>query len=983
MKLKAIWIGLRIIGFIICAGFSLTAGVSAQGLPSTIGGEYAIGKNLTGDECKLRRVQPGSEESNVERYLLQCEGWSQPSGRLIVMRDRKQPYSWWLEESPWAQDIQATGECEAPRMETSLEGVETVVRSCQHRLGWRRLMFVAKSGRNLYLADFLPNNAPLIERALLISMGKMSPTTSVAQGKRMIALRALEEMVGKDTDLPSIKEIGDIAELINLGHLQHEARLYRQSEKTFQRVLKTQERLFGISSTALAVTLLYMAHPVRNQRRIDDALALVKRAEPIVSKSRDPVLSARHFHNLALDAHSRRNYEVSAGFAEKAIAVLPDRYSGELAEGYYALALAKYWLKDYAAAEKAARETYTLYIKTQGFHGVWTNRGRMLLVRVLTAQKKFEEAKRYLSDALDSAEKMFGQTIWWANAKVVEAYLADGMGNQAKALESYRAFASVAARQEFSCFYGPCFDPYVDLLATQAGDIESETAQAALREAFSVTQLIDFPVVSTAIKQMAARVGAGDQEISSYTRVQQDLAERQARLRAQLMQETRKPEKNRSKEKEDILEKEIRQIGTQIDEREMMMQDRFPKYAQLVTRKPVDAQRVAEILLPEEGLLYFSHVGNKGYTFLLHQGRLRLHTVNLSHSQLRQRVELLRQGLVLDDDKVRPFDIGLAHQLYRDLVGSLLDGPTSIRRLVIVPTGLLLSLPPDLLVTAAPGTTGKTEWLVRRFSILVVPDVRSFVDLRRIGKSPITSSGFLGVGNPKFAADTSGPTSGVRSNIVGTSSLQFPNDPCLENWNVRALVGSLAPLPESAEEVKIMSAELASGKGTLLLGERATKSEFLRAGLETKEIIAFATHGLLPEDLFCESEPALALAPGPPDNLQDDGLLRASEVAMIRLNANLVILSACNTAGADGHLGGESLSGLVRAFFFAGARNVLATHWQIASQPTVKLTTDMVRKRAGGLNWPDALRESKLLMMDNSETSHPFFWGGFSLVGGG
>jgi CHAT domain-containing protein len=150
-----------------------------------------------------------------------------------------------------------------------------------------------------------------------------------------------------------------------------------------------------------------------------------------------------------------------------------------------------------------------------------------------------------------------------------------------------------------------------------------------------------------------------------------------------------------------------------------------------------------------------------------------------------------------------------------------------------------------------------------------------------------------------------------------------------------------------------------------------------------KAIIAFATHGLLPEDLFCENEPSLALAPGSPGDLQDDGLLRASEISVMRLNANLVILSACNTAGADGQLGGESLSGLVRAFFYAGARNVLATHWQIASQPTVELTTGMAQKKAQGLTWPDALRESKLRMMENPVTSHPFFWGGFSLVGGG
>ncbi len=266
------------------------------------------------------------------------------------------------------------------------------------------------------------------------------------------------------------------------------------------------------------------------------------------------------------------------------------------------------------------------------------------------------------------------------------------------------------------------------------------------------------------------------------------------------------------------------------------------------------------------------------------------------------------------------------------------------------------------------------------------------MDLRGIGKSPVTSSGFLGVGNPKFGAGASGAAPAERASNADaknrglhtvTSDQINTSDPCKENWNVRAQISRLTPLPETAEEVLAMSKELVAGKSTLLMGEKATKSELLKAGLESKEIIAFATHGLLPEDLYCESEPSLALAPGSPGDIQDDGLLRASEIAMLRLNANLVILSACNTAGADGQLGGESLSGLVRAFFYAGARNVLATHWPVASKPTVELTTGMVRKRAQGLNWSDALRESKLRMMDNPATSHPFFWGAFSLVGGG
>ena len=979
---------LLVLRFIIYVSLALATGVGAQGLPSEIGGEYAVGKNLTGDECKLRRLPPGGPDDRRERYALFCEGWSQPSGHLIVLRQGKRPPSWWVEESPWAQDIHSTGQCEAPQPETGIEGVEAMARRCQHRLGWRRLTLAVKSGRDIYLADFLPNNSPLMERAILVAMGKMRPATSVTQGKHMVALRALEDLIGKAADLPSIKEIGAMLDLNRLAWQQHEARHYRQSERTFQRVLKTQEKIFGLNHPALSLTLLNMAHPVRNQRRLDDALALVARAEPL---SGDPVVVSQRFVNLSFDADARRNYKAAIEFAEKAIIALPERFTGQLAEGYYALARAKYGLKDYAEAEKAARKTVELYYQNQGYHGVWTNRGRMLLVRILTAQKKFQEARSHLSDALRSSERIFGRTIWWANAKVVEAGLVAATKEPLHALESYRAFASVAAREQFSCFYGPCFSPYLDLLETRAGG-DSEEAQGALREAFSVAQLVDFPVVSTAIHQLAARVAAADREISEYTRGQQDLSERQARLRAQLIVETRKPDKNRSQEKEDALEKELHQLRSQSEERELTIQDRFPKYAQLVARKPVEALRIGEVLQPDEGLLYFSHVGDKGYTFLLHQGRLKLHVVNLSQRELRQRVARLRRGLSLEDGKVRPFDVAFAHAFYRDLVGSLLDAPGAIRRLVVVPTGPLLSLPPDVLVSAPPGPQGKTAWLARQFSILVVPGVRSLMGLRGMGQSPPAASGFLGVGNPKFAAHAAGAAPEKRISDApakqrGLKIVPSPQktdaDPCAENWDVRAQVAQLIPLPESADEIQAMSAALGAGKGMLLLEEKATKSELRKADLETKDIIAFATHGLLPEDLYCENEPSLALAPGPPGDAQDDGLLRSSEIAMLRLNASLIILSACNTAGADGQLGGETLSGLVRAFFYAGARNVLATHWPIASQPTVELTTGMVRKRAEGLNWADALRDSKLRMMDNPATSHPFFWGAFSLLGGG
>jgi CHAT domain-containing protein len=150
-------------------------------------------------------------------------------------------------------------------------------------------------------------------------------------------------------------------------------------------------------------------------------------------------------------------------------------------------------------------------------------------------------------------------------------------------------------------------------------------------------------------------------------------------------------------------------------------------------------------------------------------------------------------------------------------------------------------------------------------------------------------------------------------------------------------------------------------------------------------VIAFATHGVLPGELRCQAEPALALAPPASPSREDDGLLDASEVATLKLDADWVVLSACNTAGPDGTLGGESLSGLARAFFYAGARALLVSHWAVASGPTVALTTKMFEAyaREAGVSKAEALRRSQAALRARPETAHPFFWAPFVVVGDG
>jgi CHAT domain-containing protein len=168
----------------------------------------------------------------------------------------------------------------------------------------------------------------------------------------------------------------------------------------------------------------------------------------------------------------------------------------------------------------------------------------------------------------------------------------------------------------------------------------------------------------------------------------------------------------------------------------------------------------------------------------------------------------------------------------------------------------------------------------------------------------------------------------------------------------------------------------------------ATETNVKKADLTRYRVLAFATHGLMAGDFRGLAEPALVLTP--PDNGTefDDGLLTASEVAQLKLNADWVILSACNTAAADDTPGAEGLSGLAKAFFYAGSRALLVSHWPVASAATEKLTTRMFKEGSDnpGIGKAEALRRSMLAMMADEKSpqlTHPAFWAPFVVVGEG
>jgi len=183
-----------------------------------------------------------------------------------------------------------------------------------------------------------------------------------------------------------------------------------------------------------------------------------------------------------------------------------------------------------------------------------------------------------------------------------------------------------------------------------------------------------------------------------------------------------------------------------------------------------------------------------------------------------------------------------------------------------------------------------------------------------------------------------------------------------------------------------MAQTLGAGPDSVVLGTAATESKVRSTDLSQYRVIAFATHGLLPGDLQCKAEPALALTPPATSGAgDDDGFLSASEIAQLRLDADFVVLSACNTAASDGRLLGEALSGLTRAFFYAGARGLLVSHWTVASAPTVTLTTGLFTEHARdrALGRAEALRRAQEALWRQEATAHPALWAAFVLVGDG
>ncbi|WIM05143.1 MAG: CHAT domain-containing protein [Candidatus Nitricoxidivorans perseverans] len=550
-------------------------------------------------------------------------------------------------------------------------------------------------------------------------------------------------------------------------------------------------------------------------------------------------------------------------------------------------------------------------------------------------------------------------------------------------------------------------EAYLRLLAEIGGAPGFPGIEAA-DESFRLADIARGSSVQRALTASAARANLGDPKLADLARREQD-AQRRIKALSELLTQllSAPPEQQLPKVQADMR----RDIDALREERTALRREvaeRFPEYAQLVAPRPAALADARKLLRSGEALVAFYFAEDQGYVWALRadgaDGPAIFATIPLGRDGLAQEVAALRRALdpgVADLDAIPPFDVAAAHRLYLKLLKPAEPFWQGASTLLVAPHAALGQLPLSLLPTEAvvqPGPAAvpfagykAVPWLLRKTAIVQLPSVTALASLRRLPPGDPSRRAFAGFGDPIFSVKQAQAATTPLSTRAAVRLRSTPRTVTVNS----ADIALLPRLPDTNDEIREIARVLgADPEEDVFLQSRATEKAVMDTDLSKRRVVMFATHGLVPGDLDGLTQPALALTSPAVAEGAGDGLLAMDEILSLKLDADWVVLSACNTAAGDG-AGAEAVSGLGRAFFYAGARALLATNWPVETEAARLLMTGMFRqqKQQAGLSKAEALRRSMLALIDgpgsvNPSTgkadyshAHPLFWAPFVMVG--
>jgi len=862
--------------------------------------------------------------------------------------------------------------------------------------GWPHLVVVGGANNLLSVADGPPSNWPVLQN---VSTGK-----PVERPKFELA-DELKSIWGGPVVLATAADLSRFRQLLRDGRSANGTRKFRDAEDLIRQALDIQTKLLGENDVAIADTLMDLAINVSNQGRAEEAQALFRRAEPIIQRSPNDVDRARFTTYMGLEAANRGDFATALQYARGATEAWRKMVSGVNAfaqfqgggggktveKGELAMALnleARMNLRNdnVVGASAAATEALLILDQTEDLPKWWKSDALLTLGEVSVAQGRLSAAETYLNGALAARKQIFGdglQTIA-VLTQLGKAYQLEGMNTSA--VISFRD-AFKAARglpQTNDVFNAEELMPFAAAVVDYAGSLTDDTARQGLfSEAFDAFQMVRSSVLEKTIAQAAAKLATSDPAITELIETLQGAQRERDVARIELAHEQSLSDAERSAKVETGLQQRIAQAEQAVTAARKALDTRFPDYANLAAPKPLELMELRKRLGDREGLVSFLLGRKQSYVQLVKRGGIWVARVPESAGTIQDTVKALRRALEIQGGAVNEFDMEAAHELYKNLFKGIEPQMEGLDHLIVVPSGALASLPFGLLVTQKPAGSDytKAQWLTQRISISHVPSLHAFYTLRATRTVVAPPKPLLAFGDPVLKG-ASAAKKGEENSLAKAGQACRPEGPM-----DRQTLLDLAPLPETAQELKNVSTILRAGEDSVFMRDRATENNLRSLKLDQYRVLYFATHGLLPGELKCQAAPGLVLTP-PAEQSKDkesDGLLEASEIANLRVNADLVVLSACNTAGGGGKFGGEALSGLAEAFFHAGARSMIVSHWQVPSAATAQLmsgTFAFLGPQLSSGSSP-ALRDSQIKLITDKKTAHPFFWAAFVVVGDG
>ena len=978
----------------------------AEDRPISFSDTFPIGGNGL---CEAQIMQPQPGAGLFDRsYTIVCRDAAAPVGRLWVVREKP--------GTAPADRFLASARCVEGAQEAAPDVLAaTATLACtETETGTRRVLVVGESGGKTYAGEAIAAYGDAVRLGLATLVGDRPVAGDIEiplteTGDTAAFARAQARALASDaviTEGYRRSNSGSYAEAVeffaetaaqaegrngtearlnqallhsNLGNFAEARRGFAQvrestvGDEVMSRMLRNYEAIDALNAGAAQAAIEILDRPLPGARASETALASLEITDALASR-----LSAEQ--PSALDQVS--------GLTDLERADLLD---GQ-AEYLRATALRLLGRPEQAAAQLAVAGETLAEVRNGGVRSILWLRAQVLgeLADLAEGRGQAETAEAYHRQAIDLLVANYPNSPALLSSKAELAGFLARAGRTEEALVTYRDLVEKAEGRSGQSMRR-LLVPYFDILTGETG-----APQDAAADLFLASQLLQRPGLAQTQAVLARELSAGSDEAAQLFRKAVNVG----RAVEQVRNEIARLEAE-SGESPLLSERLAAQRATLegLEAQQLALQDKLGEYPRFraVSDGRVTLDDLQKTLQPGEGYLKLTTLDGATYAVFATATGARAYRAGIDPTALDNAVEELRATIAYVENGqtlTLPYDIAKARELYVALLGPVDAEMRAIEHLVFEPDGAMLRLPANLLVmddasveryaerVAQGGDeydfTG-TSWLGKDLRISTTVSPSAFRDVRRTPRSSGTKQ-YIGFGENQPIGENLGSL-GTRSALAGGENCLWA--PTVWDYPIQAdeLYTAARSLGASPSEERIVT------------GSTFTDTNLLKMDdLDEYRILHFATHGLVtapqPE---CPPRPALLTSFG---GDQSDGLLSFAEIFDLKLDADLVILSACDTAGeatvgatreagvASG--GGFALDGLVRAFVGAGGRSVIASHWPVPDEyDATNRLIDGFFAASEGTPLTEAMRRSQIALMDQRETSHPFYWAAFAIVGDG